>query len=970
VNTDRLEARDRIFSEALLLSADARTDFVTQSCGVDAALRDDVLSLLEADAVSGEFLKEPAFEGLARVMALEGSNLRPGETIGPYTIVRLLGSGGVGEVWRARDDRLGRDVAIKVLLPHAATDADRVRRFAEEARAAGALNHSNILTVYDVGEYQGVPYLVAECLEGQSLRHRLNAGPLTVRETVAIGLGISRGLAAAHARLIVHRDLKPENTFLRTDGGVKILDFGLAKLQQSLDDGQAMTHPTITGAVVGTAAYMAPEQIRSEHVDARADLFALGVMLYEMLTRQHPFLRASTFETLHEVLAAEPADVSAVNPSVPVALGRIVTRLLQKAPDARFQSALDLAWALEQMAPEHTAAAAMSRPSSGWKGWWRAPWTLAASAAGAGALALTAWAFSDRPAPPPPEVTRFTWALPAGMGLGSAPVVSPDSRYIAFVGVGDGNASGSRLYVRDRGSADDLVALPGTQNASHPFWSPDGRSLGFFASGRLMTVAWQGGAPVPVADQAPQAFGGSWGRSQAIVFAPDAIMAGLRRVATGGQPAEDATVLHPSLGDTSHAWPAFLPDGVHFLYFVRSADDKRRGVYIGRTDQPAAHAEKMLLRSDSNAVFVALPGTDDGALLYGVDGRLEARRFSAKTLTLTGEARTLTGVSAAGTTLTQPVMVSASADMLVFASSTVPYRNASRLEAVDRAGTRLRLWETPEAQNWPRLSPDGGLLARQRVDPIRNTPDLWVEDLGRGSTLRVTTAIEPDIRPVWSPDGRHLAYVSGNLPFRSGKRTLSIASADGTAVTPALPCPSEYCEPTDWTQSGLLVNVLVGQSWDVWIAPLEGAGSRPLLAEAFVERDARLSRDGRWIAYVSDETGRPQVSVRSIVGPAQRTVISSEGGDQPVWRRDGRELFFIDPEGHLRSVSVQWGRDNRPSFGLPTRLNLAPIGRGHWGTPYDVSPDGSRIYLLRRNDDPLPREIHVVIGWRALLGGG
>jgi Tol biopolymer transport system component len=722
----------------------------------------------------------------------------------------------------------------------------------------------------------------------------------------------------------------------------------------------------MTGVIVGTAAYIAPEQIKGESVDPRADLFSLGVMLYEMLTRQHPFLRASTFETLHAALNVDPADVASLNPGVPLALDRIVMRLLQKAPDARFQSALDLVWALEQVTSEHASPVAAPQPGGDARRW-RSHWMLGVAVAStAGALALAGWALGRNPSQVVQQVTRFTWALPPGMGLGSAPVVSPDSRYVAFVGIGGEGVPRSQLYVRDRGS-DNLIAIPGTENGSHPFWSPDGKSLGFFARGRLMTIVWQGGAPIPVSDQAPGPFGGSWGRSDTIVFAPDVIMAGLRRVATTGEKVEDATLLEPSHGDTSHAWPVFLPDGVHFLYFVRSAQDERRGVYIGRTGGGATRAESMLLRTDSNAVFASLPGTEDGVLLYGVDGRVEARRFNPGTLTLAGDARTLAGVLAAGTTLAQPAMLSASSDMLVFASSTVPYGNASRLEAVDRTGTRLRFWETPEAQNWPRLSPDGGMLARQRVDPLRNTPDLWVDDLTRRSTLRVTTAVEPDIRPVWSPEGRHIAYVSGNLPFRPGMRTLSIAAADGTGVTRSLQCPGEYCEPTDWTQSGLLVNVLAGQSWDVWIVPLEGAAPRPLLAEAIVERDARMSYDGRWIAYVSDETGRPQVSVRSIEGPPQRIVVSNDGGDQPVWGHEGSELFFVDPEGQLCSVSVHWSRDGRPQFGLPVKLSVPPIGRGHWGTPYDVSPDGRRIYFLRRNDDPPPREIHVVVGWRALL---
>jgi Tol biopolymer transport system component len=648
-------------------------------------------------------------------------------------------------------------------------------------------------------------------------------------------------------------------------------------------------------------------------------------------------------------------------------LARIVTRLLQKTPDARFQTALDLVWALEQVTAEPAALPGGPERARRSVAWWRSPpiWVAVALL---GPIAVLAWVLVPTAARDPArvEVTRFTWPLPAGMALGSAPVVSPDSRFVAFVGVGGKDGTGSRLYVRDLGSPDGVIAVPGTEGAQHPFWSPDAASLGFFSRGRLFKIAWPGGAPVPLAEQALFPFGGAWSRSGEILFAPDVIMAGLRRVEANGE-VKEATLLDLALGDTSHAWPVVLPDGGHFLYFVRSAQDERRGVYVGRIDGPTTRAASMLLSTDSNVVYVPLPGTDGGVLLYVVDGRVEARHFDARAMRLEGDARTLAGVSAAGTTVSQSAMLSASTDMLVFATSTVPYGN--RLEVVDRSGQRLRVWEEPEAQNWPRLSPDGQLLARQRVDPLRNTPDVWVEDLVRGSKIRVTTAVEPDIRPVWSRDGRHLAYVSGNIPFRPGKRVLSIAAADGTGVIRAFPCPGEYCEPTDWTPQGLLVNVIEGSKRDVWMVPTEaGAAARPLLADAFLERDARMSHDGRWIAYVSDESGRPEVSVRALTGPPQRIVVSSEGGDHPVWRGDGEELFFVDPDGQLRSVSVHWNRDGRPGFGLPTSLNVPPIGRGHWGTPYDVSPDGTRTYFLRRNDDPAPREIHVVIGWRALLG--
>jgi serine/threonine protein kinase len=972
MSTERWQRLERIFTEARQLPANARADFVVQACGADDALTKEVVCLLTADEASGEFMARPALERLAQSVASAGWSLRPGERVGAYTVLRRLGVGGAGEVWRARDERLERDVAIKVLLPHLSSDPARMHRFADEARMASALNHANILTVYDVGEHRGIPFLVAECLEGQSLRERLDAGPVRASEAVTAGIGIARGLAAAHARGIVHRDLKPENAFIRSDGGVKILDFGVAKLHSPLESVSAGTTCTVPGLIVGTAGYMAPEQIASEDVDARADLFALGVMLYEMLTQQHPFRRASSFETLYAVLSIDPPEVSSLNAHVPASLGRIVMRLIEKAPGARFQSALDVIWALEQV---ETGSGTF--PRSALQGndsrWWRARPLAWIAASLLGGLALFSGWPSSPLGPGPrfnaapgesrgPELTRFTWPLPPALELDSAPMVSPDSRHIAFVGK---DASGSRLYLRDRGSP-EARPIPGTDNARHPFWSPDSASLGFFAGGRLMKVAWQGGAAVPLTDGAPFPFGGTWSSSGTIVFAPDVILSGLHRVAASGGSAEEATSLDVSRGDTSHSWPVFLPDGVHFLYLMRSAQDERQGVYLGRLDTPASPNGSLLLRSDSSVVYAPLPGTTEGVLIYVVDGRVEARRFDARTLTLAGDARTIAGLSAAGTTVSQSAMLSASAEMLAFAGSTVPYGNV--LEVVDRRGQRVRLWPEPEAQNWPRLSPDGRFLARQRVDALRNTPDIWVEDLDRGTKVRVTTALEPDIRPVWSQDGRYLAYVSGNLPFRIGKRVLSIARADGTGIVRTFPCPGEYCEPTDWTPRGLLVNVLEGQRADVWLVPTEtGTTPQPLLAEVFTERDARMSRDGRWVAYVSEESGQPEMSVRSVSGPQKRIPISSDGGDHPVWRSDGSELFFVDPEGHLRSVPVKWDRDGSPTFGLPASLNVPPIGRGHWGTPYDVSSDGSQVYFLRRNPDPPPREIQVVIGWRALL---
>jgi eukaryotic-like serine/threonine-protein kinase len=966
MNAERWQQLDQIFVEALQLPREARDGFVARACGADDMLRTDAVSLLASAGKSGEFMANPAFEQLTKAVAAEGWSLRPGERVGAYTVLRLLGSGGAGEVWQAKDERLCRDVAIKVLLPHFSGDAERLRRFAEEARTASALNHTNILTVYDVGEHQGMPFLVTEYLEGNSLRQRLNAGSLPMDEAMTVALGIARGLTVAHARGIIHRDLKPENVFIRADGGVKILDFGLAKLQLPIDGLPAAASHTMTGVILGTAGYMAPEQVRGEEVDTRGDLFALGVMLYEMLGGQRPFKGASTFETLHAILTTDPPDLLSGNPHMPPPLTQIVMRLLRKTPDARFQSAADLAWALEQIAhrPADLGTSTAQRQDtttlrrSRWLAWIAAP-ALTAS------LLMGGWWLSPqaRRAPGATQLMQFSWALPLGMVLDSAPVVSPDSQHVAFVWK---DAAGSRLFVRDFASL-EAVMLSGTEGAKQPFWSPDSKSVGFFARGKLMKVALTAGAPVVIAD-AIDGRGASWSSSGVIVFAPDLNASSLFKVSADGGRLEPATLLDLAHGENSHRWPVFLPDGIHFLYFVRAIADERRGVYLGRIDRAPAMPGAPLFNSESETVYVPSSGSARGDLLYVSNGRIEARSFDAEHLALIGDARTL-DLQAGGQTPYNSSTLSASAGVLAFATSPMPF--GLRLGSVDRDGDHLQLQES-EAQNWVRLSPDGQRLARQRIDGVRGNPDIWVEDLARGTRVRVTTAVEPDILPVWSPEGKRLAYVTGNPPGRPGQRSLSIAAADGTGVLQTFPCPhgqDTYCEPTDWSPDGrlLIVNVRAVHGGEVWAVPTDGGSAQPLLVEAYTERDARVSPDGRWVSYVSDESGRPEVSVRSISGAARRIVVSGNGGDQPVWRRDGSELFFVDPQGQLRSVSVHGMADGASTFGLPVQLAVPPIGFGHWGTQYDVSPDGRRVYFMHRNEDQPPREIHVVIGWRSLL---
>lgn len=953
------EELERIFTAARLLPPQARAEFVARSCGTEE-MRRETLALLAADRASGDFLTKPALERLAHSVGVTGWNLHPGDRLGVYTITRLLGAGGMGEVWRARDDRLGRDVAIKVLLPHFSNDADRVRRFGSEARAAGAMNHPNIVTVYDVGEHDGMPYLVAECLEGRNLRQRLEAGPVPADEAVVLALAMTRGLAAAHASGIVHRDLKPENIFIRSDGGVKILDFGLATLQSRVDGLRTNAGTTASAVIAGTAGYIAPEQLKDEPADARADLFAVGVILYEMLSGRHPFRCASTLDTLNAVLTVSPPDLSAANEQVPASLSSVVMRLLEKAPSVRFQTAIDLAWALEQRPRSASGRIEDARPLAVRQSRSRVAAWVAALALTA-AVFLGAWQLLPQSTIVSAPVTQFTVALPPGQSLASPPAVSPDGQRIAFAAK---DSTGSRLFVRPLASRDATV-VPGSEGGSRPFWSADGQSLGFFARGQLTTLAWPAGAPVARAT-APFGYGATWSRSGEILFASDIILTGISRVARTGRGAEPVTLLDNAAGETSHWWPVFLPDATHFLYHVRSTEDARIGVYLGRIDRPSASGSP-LFRSDSDVVYVPMPRTSDGVLLYVVDGRIEARRFDTATLTVAADAKAL-GLSAGGSTIYQPVMLSASPDVLAFADSDIP--DGDRLEAVDRRGNRMRLWETPEPLNWPRLSPDGKHIGVQRVDVLRNNPDIWVEDLERRTRVRITTAPTPDLQFVWSADGRQLAYVSGHLPGRAGNSTLNIAAADGSGVLRSFPCPEAYCEPTDWSPDGrtLLVNVRNAQGWDVWtVSSDDGRSAQPLLAQSFSERDARFSPDGRWIAYVSEETGRPEVSVRPAAGPGRRVVISANGGAEPVWRRDGSELFFVDPRGQLHNVPVRWNAARSPSFAAPEKMTVPPIGFGHWGTQYDVSADGNLLYSLRENLDPGPREIQVVTGWRARL---
>jgi eukaryotic-like serine/threonine-protein kinase len=935
-------------------------------------LRDELASVspdlvAEADALVAAsssmtgFLETPAFVLTAAQLASDEAAMTPGTLVGPYRITALIARGGVGIVYRATDTRLNRQVALKTLAPLGVPDELHIERFLREARVTAALDHPNIVKVYDVGTHDGQPFMVVELLEGETLRNRLDRGPVAESDVRQIAIEIGRGLVAAHTTGLVHRDLKPENVFLTRAGLTKILDFGIAKLAPEAARRNSSAS-TLTGILLGTAGYLAPEQVQGREVDGRADLFALGSILFEMLTGQRAFACENTVDTLHAIVHESPPDLMRERADISASTETIVWRLLRKAPEDRFQTAADLVWALEQPSTHTERVRGRIEPAAAGP----TPrvhartWIVALAAAILISLTWSAWSIGRRsgvtPNTPNPQVARFNWMLPPATGLWSAPVVSPDGRRIVWAGISE--AGPPQLYVRELSSVESH-ALSGTTSARQPFWSPDGRWIGFFARGKLQKIAATGGPVTDIAN-APDPRGGTWSPAGVIVFQPITRDAPLLRVSDQGGPTQPVTAVDLELDDVSHRWPSFLPDGRHFLYFGLSVNDGRRGVYVGSLDESATQPARPIVLSDSGAIYTPGDSRSRGSILSASNGRIEVRPFDADRLIVTGDARALE-MNATAATPHHPALMSASATVLAYASDVIPW--GTRFARIDRDGSSLRVDPDNELSGSPRVSPDGRFLARHRLDRVRSNPDIWVEDLERGSTLRLTTSAENDVMPVWSPDGTQVAYRAGTLD----KPTIGFAASDGSGVKRTMACPMSPCAPSDWGPDGrFLVLTVAGR--DVWTMPAGSDGqAQPLLAEPFTERDARVSPDGRWIAYVSEETGTPQVSVRSLTGAARRYVVSSGMGDQPVWRRDGAELFFAGPAGQLFVVSVRPGPNAGLSFGAATKLNVPPLGERHLGTIYDVSLDGRRVYFPHATDQKPPREFSVVLGWRALI---
>ena len=897
-------------------------------------------------------------------------SLTPGTRIGPYEIVSMVGAGGMGEVYRATDRRLRRDVAIKVLPSDVSGEPERLRRFEHEARAASALNHPNVVVVHDIGGLAGAPFVVTELLDGSTLREHLTGAPLPWPRAVAYAVEVARGLTAAHDRAIVHRDIKPENLFITRDGRVKILDFGIATIAH-VDTPSAMTTrlQTEPGMVLGTVGYMAPEQVRGDKVDSRSDIFALGVVLYEMLAGEPPFRRGTRIETASAILADSPPDLSAANGDVPPALARIVQHCLEKDPAQRFQSARDLAFALEGTTSSSGLGAALVPTSSTRRSQqkWFAYGSFISIALAGALLVGTNYRGAEEAVP---VAARFEIPAPAGGSLqgtlGISSVISPDGSKLVMLVT---TASGQRLYVRPLAGT-GAHPLDGTEGAVGPFWSPDSRWIGFFSGGKLRRVPAAGGTPQPICDlEWGSIFStGSWGPDDTILLANIGVDRSSNRrtvyrvAATGGVP---KPVLQPRTEDGAFSWPSFLPDGRHFLIYA-SPPGAPAEIRVAKLD---SQETSPLMQANSRAIYA-----EPGYLLYVRDGTLMARAFDGRSLSLSGPE----SVVAADVLFLREV---GQADFSISRNGVLAYQGgstASRLVWYQRNGTPDGEVGEPGEFTDLRLSPDERKVAVTVFNRQAGTTDIRLLDLVRGGEASaVTSDAALDVTPVFSPDGHQLAFAAGRRgPAHVFVKRLTEPGHGRELVPPSSGPQFVY----DWASSADGELVLFNDSGpstglDIMaVAPTGGRPAKPVVNTTANEMDGHVSPDGRWLAYTSTETGRSEVYVRSLQ-TGQQWPISSAGAVSPRWRRDrngsGNELYYLSHisrlpfalsavDGALMAVRITTAGGFRA--GVPRRLFTVVARAGQ----FEPSRDGERFLVnVASGNAALP--ITIALDWHRTI---
>jgi Tol biopolymer transport system component len=867
--------------------------------------------------------------------------LATGTKLGPYEIVAPLGAGGMGEVYRARDTRLGRDVALKIIPESLAREDNRLQRFEQEARAVAALNHPNILAIHDVGQHEGSPFLVSELLEGETLRAILDRGKMPQRKAIEFAVQVAQGLAAAHEKGIVHRDLKPENLFLTRDGHAKILDFGLAKLVQTTSGASDSSSITLTsantaaGVILGTVAYMAPEQVRGEPSDARTDIFAFGAVMYEMLSGQRAFRRDTAAVSMTAVLKEEPREFSDPVQAVSPALDRIVRRCLEKDPAQRFQSAKDLSFALSALSgTDATGAARATAPPR------KLPWlTWAAIAAALAAVASVTWWVARRSG----ESARLEFAMPVS-GEVSQMALSHDGTKLVYVAPSEQSAQPT-LFVQRIGSAAGTM-LAGTDDAAFPFWSPDDNSIAFFSHNRLMKIRASGGAPQPLGagtgSYAPR--GGSWGKGDVILYSPDA-GSSIWRINADGSGAADLTSKIRNSIENTHRWATFLPDGKHFLFwagsFSNETGDPRSGIFYSSVD---LSEKKLVVSCHSSFAF-------DGARLYYADDdrRLVSIAFDPSTGAVSG------GVTAVSDAVgfqasTYWTAVTASENGTLIYNRTAG-GSLSLLTWMDRSGKELGHIGEPAIQNNPNLSPDGSRVAVDISNSKENNVDIWIERSDGSANTRFTFDPGEEVAAIWSRDGKTLAYRLADLDtallvtkaasgLEREKRLYKFAGRDDVI-------------PNSWSPDDrqILASYQGAEGSSLDVMPAEG-GTKTRFIKGQHNTNGQISPDGKWVAYASDESGDPEIYVTTFPDGAGKWQVSRGGGTEPRWRGDGKEIYYLAPGGMMTAVPVV--ASETFSTGTPVPLfqfrGRAPISSTD-AFSYDVTRDGLR-FLVNRYQKP------------------
>lgn len=897
--------------------------------------------------------------------------LTPGTRLGPYEIQDALGAGGMGEVYRARDTRLRRIVAIKILPSHLSCNSESRARFEREARAISSLNHPHICHLYDVGEQDGTAYLVMEYLEGESLADRLHRGPVPLKQALEFGIQIAEALAAAHRAGILHRDFKPGNVML-TAGGAKLLDFGLAKSSPALTGTAAAaitamtpSTPTMTiadlsapskgltqrGSVVGTFQYIAPEVLQGAEGDARSDVFGLGCVLYEMVTGHKAFEGKSQLSVLTAILEKDPEPVSAVQTTSPPALDHLVKTCLEKNPEERFQSALDVKVQLKWIA----AGGLQMQPATEAKSS-RLPWFAAGAAA---LLALGAIAaFISRPTRQSSAVVRSFIPAPAGVSFvtlapaAGPPVISPDGSRLVFAARDERGKQ--QLYIRP---LDSVTAAPiaGTEDASYAFWSPDSREIGFFAEAKLKRIDASGGPPQTLCDSAIGR-GGAWGKDGIIVFAAGPQQP-LWRVSAEGGISEPATKLDLARGENSHRWPYFLPDGKHFLFWARnSLGTLEHAIYIGTLGSLDA---RLLIKSESMAVYVP------GYLLFMRGQTLMAQPFDTKHLQTSGPP----------VPVAEHVLINLTSNRPVFSASdtgTLVYQTGS-----EQGGWRL-LWFTRDGKPAgsmgevdryfdPAISPDGTRLATQ-LFTSQGTGDIWIFDLRRNTKTRLTFGPANQRFPVWSGDGKTIYYGSN----MKGSYHIFAKSIDGTEPERVVIDEDAFDYPRDISPDQKYLVYMRGATVGttgtaIWGLPLTGNERKPfaIVPSLYSTGSASVSPDGKWMSYESNESGRFEVYVTPFPGGSGKWQVSTAGGTSSKWRRDGKELFFLDPADDLMAVDVN------PSgatiqLGSPHTLFRA-VGVQNTLGAYAMTGDGKKFLINSGDVKEENQPLTMVQNWTAGL---